>query len=45
MNEDEMEELFANINMIEDQKWYKYALEKLNSELVIDIGGKQNEKI
>ena len=30
---------------IEDQKWYKYALEKLNSELVIDIGGKQNEKI
>lgn len=25
---------------IEDQKWYKYALEKLNSELVIDIGGK-----
>lgn len=30
---------------IEDQKWYKYALEKLNSELVMDIGGKQNEKI
>ena len=30
---------------IEDQKWYKYAIEKLNSELVIDIGGKQNEKI
>lgn len=30
---------------IEDQKWYKYALEKLNSELVIDIGGKQNAKI
>lgn len=32
---------------IEDQKWYKYALEKLNSELVFDEerGGKQNEKI
>lgn len=32
---------------LEDQKWYKYALEKLNSELVFDIerGGKQNEKI
>lgn len=32
---------------IEDQKWYKYALEKLNSELVFDNerGGKQNEKI
>ena len=32
---------------IEDQKWYKYALEKLNSELVFDDerGGKQNEKI
>lgn len=32
---------------IEDQKWYKYALEKLNSELVFDIerGGKINEKI
>ena len=32
---------------IEDQKWYKYALEKLNSELVFDVerGGKQNEKI
>ena len=24
---------------IEDQKWFKYALEKLNSELVIDKGG------
>ena len=22
---------------IEDQKWYKYALEKLNSELVFDV--------
>ena len=27
---------------IEDQKWYKYALEKLNSELVFDI--KREEK-
>lgn len=22
---------------IEDQKWYKYAIEKLNSELVFDV--------
>ena len=28
---------------IEDQKWYKYALEKLNSELVFDVN--KEEKI
>ena len=27
---------------IEDQKWYKYALEKLNSELVFDVKREEN---
>ena len=27
---------------IEDQKWYKYAIEKLNSELVFDVKREEN---
>lgn len=27
---------------IEDQKWYKYAIEKLNSELVFDVKKEEN---